>query len=279
MANKYHVEKIEPEIMDEYAYLLSDPMIQQIKAGEMRGIGGSVEGKKSGVLAFAFAGNSVIISAIHVDPQKRNKGLGTHLLSTLEVLAKKNGKKKIEISFALIADNDIRPFLKKNKFTEIKENFKLYEISYLLLTGLLAYDRNIRMMRRRAIRLIQRKEIQPLNELRKEDKEDYRNLNPQEELSYVLWKKGKIVGDAIITLTEDGNYCFTDYRLEREYETDGPGIIYVCLGSVLLQMKPQQGLYIVANTEKQRRMLSYFLAQADGGYREITNYQAQKSLL
>lgn len=278
MVSRYHFEKLEPDNIEEYAYLLSDQTVQRINAGELQGIGGSVEGEKCGALVFGYQKENVIISDILVDPGKRSKGLGTHLLSTLEVLAKKNGKKKIEISFAVIAENDICPFLIKNKFTELKEIFKLYEFSYLLLAGLLAYDRNIGMMRKRADHLIQRKEIQPLNELSMEEKERYQYLHPKEELSYVLRKKGEIEGCAIVTLAEDGNYCFTDYRLNKEYEQDGLGIVYICLGSAFLQMKPQQGFYIAANSEKQKRMIAYFLAQADGGYREISSYQAQKSL-
>ncbi len=194
----------------------------------------------------------MIIRSFNMDPSVEDPDAYSMVFTMLGDLAACKGFKQLLFSYT---DSDPRinkDVLHSAGFTEFKKSAQVYKINAKLLGSLLCESPDALNMRLECVELLDAERTYSLDKAPEKFRSLFEGLDAVGRLSYLsVNDKKELQAYVAISRLPDGTCYLADYKCTSEEGVkDLSGLLYMSLGSVLMEIEPDGEFYIVALSKR-----------------------------
>ena len=246
MSHKYNYSLIDKKNMSKYKDYIFD--YDECGISNNIGIGIESEGIPKGAVIIHKDKPKYMIRSIRLSDSLDGKEVLLELINVLLKLGKENGYKNIECRFTdAEADSITEQIFGDVGFKFLDEETLVYRIDAFTLGSLLRDGPYSVAMREGAVSIMAKNQARCLNKISNENRKLFDALCPKEEISFVtVDEDGEIQSYVIISEITDGSLYLSAMRSAKGHEEDMPGLLYMCLGKVFMNIEPDGEFYIAA---------------------------------
>ena len=201
------------------------------------------------------AEQTAVLPYFAIDKRMQGQGLGKVLYTAAEDLALSIGAKHLETRLFMPEQSGSQGFLVKEGFENFRDEEWTLEVSFDLLREYLSDEDASRELRKACKKY--RKNILPLKDLTRAQKNKLDASGMDESLSFAAVEGGTVRSCLLVTRTASGIPMIMELRQEQRYAPLSLAVIGTCLASIAKDLAKKKGgcLYIRASLDRERALL------------------------